>query len=56
MGIYGYAPYAQAIMYGLRDLGFSAIDPAIGRMLLRAFIDPGPTTTKSNWDPSVMVP
>jgi hypothetical protein len=52
----GYAPYAQVIMYGLRDLGFSAIDPAIAKMLLRGFVDPGPTTTKSNWDPNVMVP
>jgi hypothetical protein len=52
----GYAPYAQAVLYGLHDLGFTAIDPAIAKMTARGFVDPGPQATKRNWDPNVNVP
>jgi hypothetical protein len=51
-----YVPYAQALVYGLKDLGFSAINTAINVMTNRGFVDPGPTLTNMNWDPNVVVP
>ena len=51
-----YVPYAQALVYGLKDLGFSAINTAINVMTKRGFVDPGPTLTNMNWDPNVVVP
>lgn len=51
-----YVPYAQTILYGLHNLGYSTIDPAIAVMNGRGFQDPGSTQTWLNWDPNVVVP
>jgi hypothetical protein len=51
-----YAPYAQSILYGLKNLGFSTINAAVEVMTRRGFIEPGPTQTWLNWDPEVVVP